>query len=197
MKKSTTVSEYVNSFPKWEDKLRTLQQIILQNSDVIEMLKWNIPVYTVAGKNVIGIGAFKTHVGLWFFQGALLKDNANVLVNAQEGKTQAMRHWKFTVSDIIPENLVAAYINEAIQNQKEGKTVTFKKEQVLEIPEELKVVFDSDSILLEAFQKLANYKQKEYIEYIASAKKIVTKQSRLDKIIPMILDGKGLSDQYK
>lgn len=197
MKKHKSVSAYLQSFPEWEDKLRTLQQIILKNPDVEETLKWNIPVYTVKGKNVVGISAFKSHAGVWFYQGALLKDEANVLVNAQEGKTQAMRHWKFAASDTIPENLVRKYIDEAVQNQKEGKTVIFKKAQTIEVPEELTAILNSDLALQEAFQKLTNYKQKEYIEHIATAKRAATKQSRLEKIIPMILEGKGLNDKYR
>ncbi len=197
MKKHKSVSAYVQSFPEWEDKLRTFQQIILKNPDVEETLKWNIPVYTVNGKNIVGFSAFKTHTGLWFYHGALLTDEANVLVNAQEGKTQAMRHWKFSASDTIPEDLVKKYIDEAVQNQKEGKTVTFKKKEAVEIPEELTALFTSDSIVQEAFQKLTNYKQKEYIEHIATAKRAATKQSRLEKIIPMILEGKGLNDKYR
>ncbi|MGH1383445.1 YdeI/OmpD-associated family protein [Kordia sp.] len=197
MKKHKSVSAYVQSFPEWEDKLRTFQQIILKNPDVEETLKWNIPVYTVNEKNVVGFSAFKTHAGLWFYHGALLTDKANVLVNAQEGKTQAMRHWKFSASDTIPEDLVKKYIDEAVQNQKEGKTVTFKKKEAVEIPEELTAVFTSDSTVQEAFHKLTNYKQKEYIEHIATAKRAATKQSRLDKIIPMILEGKGLNDKYR
>jgi len=198
MKKYTSANEYIVSFPEWEDMLHLLRSIVLKNADVVETIKWNIPVFTVNGKNVIGLSAFKSHVGLWFFQGALLKDEANVLVNAQEGKTQAMRHWKFTASDTIPEGLVKVYIDEAVQYQKEGKTVEMKKKStVYELPNELKVAFEANSNLKTAFKKLSNYKQKEYAEYITSAKRVATKENRLQKIIPMILEGKGLNDKYK
>jgi uncharacterized protein YdeI (YjbR/CyaY-like superfamily) len=198
MKKFKTVEAYILNFPEWEDKLRLLRNIILKNAHTEETLKWNIPVYTVDGKNIIGLSAFKSHVGLWFFQGALLKDGAKVLVNAQEGKTQAMRHWKFKASDAISEALVQHYIDEAVQYQKDGKTVLMKKKStVVELPIELKAAFDSNHSLKIAFEALSNYKQKEYIEYIATAKRVATKESRLAKILPMILDGKGLNDKYK
>jgi uncharacterized protein YdeI (YjbR/CyaY-like superfamily) len=197
MKKPASVEAFLQSYPEWEAQLRTFQRIILQNPNVTETVKWRIPVYTVKGKNVLGIGAFKSHAAIWFFQGALLKDASKVLVNAQEGKTQAMRHWKFTASDTIDEELVKSYIDEAVQNQLDGKTVQFKKQETLEIPEELAASLKADSALDEAFLKLSNYKQKEYIEYIATAKRAATKQSRLEKIIPMILEGKGLNDRYK
>lgn len=197
MKKHKSVSAYLQSVPEWEDKLRLLQRIILENPDVTETVKWNIPVYTVNGKNVIGISAFKAHAGLWFYQGALLKDEAKVLINAQEGKTQAMRQWRFSMEDIIPEDLVKTYIDEAIQNQKEGKVVIMKKSTATELPEELITVLKADTLLKTAFEALSNYKQKEYAEHISSAKRAATKESRLNKIIPMILEGKGLNDKYR
>ncbi|EDP96016.1 DUF1801 domain-containing protein [Kordia algicida OT-1] len=197
MKKYTSVEAYLSDFPEWEDTLRLLRKIVLKNPAVTETLKWRIPVYTVGGKNVVGLGAFKSYAGLWFFQGALLKDASNVLVNAQEGKTKAMRHWKFSSADEIPEELVKKYIDEAVQNQQEEKVVKIKKSTILQLPEELKTALETNTDLQEAFQKLANYKQKEYAEHIATAKRIATKESRLQKIIPMILNGVGLSDKYR
>ncbi|WP_430408880.1 YdeI/OmpD-associated family protein [Kordia sp.] len=198
MKKFKSVEAYVQSFPEWEDKLRLLRSIILKNHDIEEGFKWSMPVYMVDGKNLIGLGSFKTHISVWFFQGALLKDAANVLVNAQEGKTKAMRHMKFTNSAVISESLIQRYIDEAVQYQKEGKTVPKVRKSVkLIIPDELKSEFDKNTALKTAFETLSNYKQKEYSEYISTAKRTATKESRLEKIIPMILDGKGLNDKYK
>jgi uncharacterized protein YdeI (YjbR/CyaY-like superfamily) len=74
MKKPASVEAFLQSYPEWEAQLRTFQRIILQNPNVTETVKWRIPVYTVKGKNVLGIGAFKSHAAIWFFQGALLKD---------------------------------------------------------------------------------------------------------------------------
>lgn len=197
MKKPKSVEAYLQSFPEWEEKLCVLQRIVLENSAIEETVKWSIPVYTVNGKNVLGLSAFKSHVGLWFFQGALLKDEANVLVNAQEGKTQAMRHWKFFMEDAIPEDLIKTYVDEAVQNQKEGKVVIMKKSAAMELPELLKAALEANTALKTAFEGLSNYKQKEYVEYIVTAKRAATKESRLTKIIPMILEGKGLNDKYR
>ena len=197
MKKYASADDYIASCPEWETQLRLLRSIVLKNPFVKETIKWNIPVFTVHGKNVLGLSGFKSHVGLWFFQGALLQDEANVLVNAQEGKTQAMRHWKFTATDTISESLVLSYVNEAVQHQKDGKMVVIKKDTTIVIPDELKVVFEADSTLKIAFEKLSNYNQKEYATYISTAKRVTTKESRLEKIIPMILAGKGLNDKYK
>ncbi len=197
MKKFQTVESYILNFPEWEEKLRLLRSIVLKNPAIKETIKWNIPVFTVNGKNVVGLSAFTSYVGLWFFQGALLIDEAKVLVNAQEGKTQAMRHWKFSASDPIPEALVNVYVDEAVQYQKDGKTVVLKKDTSIVLPNELKVAFNVNSSLKTAFKKLSNYNQKEYCEYISAAKRVATKESRLQKIIPMIMECKGLNDKYK
>lgn len=197
MKKFQTVESYILNFPEWEEKLRLLRSIVLKNPAIKETIKWNIPVFTVDGKNILGLSAFKSHVGLWFYQGALLDDESNVLVNAQEGKTQAMRHWKFAASDQIPEALVNVYVDEAVQYQKDGKTVVLKKDTSIVLPNELKVAFNVNSSLKTAFKKLSNYNQKEYCEYISAAKRVATKESRLQKIIPMIMECKGLNDKYK
>lgn len=197
MNKPKSVEDFIQRFPEWNEQLRLLQSIILENTEVTETIKWKLPVYTVNGKNVLGLGAFKTHAAIWFFQGALLKDTSNVLVNAQEGKTQAMRHWKFFKDDVIPVDLVKKYIEEAVQNQKDGKTVVMKKSKTVTLPEELLAAFMANKDVQQAFEKLSNYKQKEYIEYIETAKRVATKESRLAKIIPMILAGKGLNDKYR
>jgi len=186
MKKYASADEYIASFPEWEDKLCLLRSLVLKNPAIKETIKWNIPVFTVNGKNVVGLSAFTSHIGLWFFQGALLKDEAKVLMNAQEGKTQAMRHWKFTSDDTIPEALVKTYVDEAVQHQKDGKTVKITKTNTFIIPDELNVAFKANSELKTAFKKLSNYHQKEYCEYISSAKRVATKESRLQKIIPLI-----------
>ncbi|WP_046744684.1 YdeI/OmpD-associated family protein [Kordia zhangzhouensis] len=197
MKKNTTVEAFIENFPEWKSQLQTLRALILQNTAVKETIKWGAPVYTVNGKNVIGLGAFKSYAGLWFFQGALLSDQANVLINAQEGKTQALRQWRFSAEETIPQKLVTDYINRAVQNQLENKTVLLTKKKPLPIPNELTSAFEADKILEQKFKELPNYKQKEYIEYIATAKRVATKHNRLEKIIPMIMEGKGLSDQYR
>jgi len=152
MKKYKSVEDYIQRFPEWETKLHVLRSIILKNQTIEEGFKWSIPVYMVDGKNVLGLAAFKSHIGLWFFQGALLKDEAKVLVNAQEGKTQAMRHWKFSISDTIPAALVQEYINEAVQYQKDGKTVVMKKESTIVLSDELKTVLNSDLSLKTALE---------------------------------------------
>ena len=197
MKKIYSVEEYVEEHPNFSDALSKLRNIIL-TTEVEETVKWSAPVYTVNGKNVLGLGAFKNHFGIWFFNGVFLKDKHNLLVNAQENKTKALRQMRFETIEQIDKTIVLQYVKEAIENQKLGKEIKperGKKETV--IPKELNLVLNSNKDLKSAFEKLSPYKQREYCEYIDSAKREATKQTRLEKITPMILQGIGLNDKYK
>lgn len=197
MKKVSSVEEYIEIHSHWSDALSTLRNII-NSTEVEETVKWNAPVYTINGKNIIGLGAFKNHFGIWFFNGIFLKDEKKLLVNAQEGKTKALRQMRFESIDDIDKNAVLSYVKEAIENQKLGKEVKAdrsKKETI--IPKELQIELDKDSDYKNSFDKLTPGKQREYCEHVASAKRNATKQSRLEKIKPMILQGMGLHDKYK
>lgn len=197
MKKVNSVEEYIETNEKWSDALTLLREVMLQ-TEMEETLKWSIPTYTINGKNVCGIGAFKEHFGVWFFNGVFLKDEHNILRNAQEGKTKAMRQLNFSSIDEVDKHIVLQYVKEAIKNQKAGKEVKpdrKKKETV--VPPELQQEFDSDPELENSFKSLAPYKQREYCDHVATAKRESTKLSRLKKIKPMILQGIGLHDKYK
>jgi len=174
-----------------------LRSIIL-STELEESIKWSLPVYTLHNKNVLGIGAFKNHFGIWFVNGVFLKDDLNILQNAQDGKTKAMRQMRFETVTDIDKNIVLAYVKEAIENQKLGKEVKpNRNKKEVEIPKELEEAFKHNSDLKSSFKDLSNYKQREYCEYIATTKRETTKQTRLEKIIPMILNGAGLHDKYK
>jgi uncharacterized protein YdeI (YjbR/CyaY-like superfamily) len=134
---------------------------------------------------------------LWFFNGALLKDEEKILVNAQEGKTQALRQLRFSPEQDLDEEQIANFIREAINNQKAGLEIKAKLRKPLEVPPELKQNFVENSELNTQFKQLGLSKQREYAEYISTAKREATKLSRLEKIIPMILQGIGLNDQYR
>src|SRR5690606_39018558 len=116
------VEEYIEKHSKWEAQLRELR-VMLLSTGLEETIKWGAPAYTLNGKNVVGLSAFKNHYGLWFFQGALLKDNTALLVNAQEDKTKAMRQMKFDQDHQLDCEVIRKYVQEAIQNQQEGKEI--------------------------------------------------------------------------
>lgn len=126
MKKLKTVDEYILNHENWREELNLLRDIC-KSTGMQETVKWGGPVYVINGKNVLGLGAFKAYVSIWFFQGALLKDKKAKLINAQEGKTNALRQWRFKNSEEINIKLVTEYIEEAISNQKAGKEIKKKK----------------------------------------------------------------------
>lgn len=180
----------------WKEELALIKSII-QKTDLEETIKWGSEVYTYNGKNVLGAVGFKNHFTLWFYNGVFLKDEEKVLVNAQDGKTKALRQWRFTSKDQINERLMLKYIREAIRNEKEGKSWKPQKSKPPVVPEILLSSFSKNGKLKEVFEKLTPYKQKDYIEYLNSAKRDVTRQSRMEKIRPMILKGIGLNDKYQ
>jgi uncharacterized protein YdeI (YjbR/CyaY-like superfamily) len=196
MKRANTVQEYIEIHPRYREELILLRDILL-DTEVVETIKWGAPCYTVDEKNIVGIGAFKSYIGLWFHQGVFLKDKKKVLINAQEGTTKALRQWRFeSIKDINPK-LVKEYIEEAIDNQKQGKEMKAVKAKTVATPTELRVALKSNSTLNKCYNALTPGKQREYSEHIGSAKQEKTRLSRLDKSIPLILEGKGLHDKYK
>ncbi len=196
MESYKTVDQFLSKHSEWEKELLLLRSIV-NETDLKETIKWGFPVYTINSKNVIGLGAFKAYVGLWFFQGALLKDPLKVLVNAQEGKTIAMRQWRFLSIDTIDRRQVLNYLTEAIENQKQGREIKPKKTKPLIIPKELIDILQKDTALHANFAALNLTRKREFAEHIASAKQKATRIRRLEKIIPMIHKGIGLNDKYR
>lgn len=197
MKKIFSVEEYIEEHQNFREALTILRDII-NTTEVEETIKWSAPIYAVNGKNILGLGAFKKHFGIWFFNGVFLKDEHNLLVNAQENKIKALRQMRFESIKDINKNIVLLYVKEAIENQKLGKEIKpDRKKKKTIIPDELKTVLDSKNELKLAFNNLSPYKQREYCEYIDTAKRAATKQTRLEKITPIILKGMGLHDKYK
>lgn len=178
--------------------LAVLRELALK-TELQESFKWSSPVYTIDGKNVLGITAFKGHFGIWFFNGVFLKDPKKVMINAQEGKTKSMRHWKFTAVDQIDQRDVLAYMQEAIENERMGLALNVQKKKgpKMKIPVLLASALKENELAKRNFDTLAPYKQNEYSEYIATGKLEKTKLSRLNKILPMICEGIGFNDKYR
>ena len=195
--KVNSAKEYISHFPIWKKELKAIDRIF-QATEMDETIKWGIPVFCVAGKNVAGYAAFKNWVSIWFYQGVFLKDKKSKLVNAQEGKTKALRQWRFdNLEDIKKdEKILIAYLAEAIQNSKDGKEVKIERKK-LTIPPELKAALSKNKTLQKKFDAFSLSDRRSFAEYIENAKRETTKQTRLEKIIPMIKNGIGLNDKYK
>ncbi|HEX9599880.1 MAG TPA: DUF1801 domain-containing protein, partial [Mariniflexile sp.] len=121
MKKVNSVEEYIEEHTRFAEAL-TLLRGIINSTELEESIKWNAPIYALDGKNVIGLGAFKHHFGIWFFNGVFLKDEKNLLQSAQE-KTKGLRQMRFESINDIDKNSVLAYVKEAIENQRLGKEI--------------------------------------------------------------------------
>lgn len=186
-----------NKTNQWAEELDLLKSIIAK-TELEEMTKWGGPVYTINKKNVVGVGGFKSYVGIWFFNGVFLKDEKGFLVNANEGVTRALRQWRFTSKEEIVKNekLILQYIKEAIANEKAGIAIKPEKKEAI-VSELLNAEFKTDKALVKAFEAFSPYKQREFLEYVETAKQEKTKLSRIEKIKPMILEGIGLNDKYR
>ncbi|WP_179335500.1 YdeI/OmpD-associated family protein [Winogradskyella costae] len=197
MKKAISVEEYIEINHQFSDALNVLRRII-NSTELEETIKWSMPTYCLNGKNVLGIGAFKQHFCIWFHQGVFLKDEDQLLYNAQGEKTKAMRQMRFETKTDINEAAVLAYVKEATENQRLGRELKPQhiKKTVI-IPNELKEALKFDARLNTHFKTLSLSKQREYCDYIAKAKRAATKQARLDKIKPMIKHNIGLHDKYR
>ena len=184
-----------NKTNQWENELEQLHAII-RKTPLVESTKWGGPVYTYNNKNVLGIGGFKSYFGIWFYNGVFLKDEKKLLINANEESTKSLRQMRFNSVNEIDEKLILAYIKEAIEIEEKGLAIPKEKKETI-IPEILQNELDKNSELLAKFNTFSPYKQREFIEHITSAKQEKTQMARLEKIIPMILEEKGLNDKYR
>ncbi len=196
MKRARTVDEYIRGAPAWRPELEHLRDILL-STGLTEEVKWGGPCYTHKGKNVVGIGAFNSYFGLWFHQGALLADDAGVLINAQEGKTRALRQWRMTTPKDIEAAVIKRYVKQSIANLEDGREIKADRSKPLAVPDELKDALRRTRGATAAFRGLRPGLQREYAEYVASAKQDDTKARRIEKVLPMIRSGVGLNDRYR
>ena len=196
MKRVKSVDEYIADAGVWKRELKRLREI-LQSTDLEEDVKWGGPCYTYNGKNVVGMAGFKSYFGLWFHQGALLKDDRSVLMNAQEGRTKALRQWRMQTAKDIKPTIIKSYVREAIKQAEEGMQIAPARKKLLVVPPELKKALGANKQAREKFKNMRLSLQREYADYIADAKREDTKLRRLEKIMPMIKAGSGLHDKYR
>ncbi len=197
MKGAKTVDEYLERHVAWRPLLDKLRKELLA-AGFEETVKWGAPSYTIDGKNVVGLGAFKEHVALWFHQGVFLGDPDGVLIVGNEERgTKAMRQWRFTDAKQVKVTRLRVYLKEAIANQRAGKVLAADRSKPVDMPPELVAALAKRPRVRKAFESLTKGKQREYAEHIAEARREATKASRLEKILPMIEAGAGLHDKYR
>ena len=187
------VDGYLRKAKKWQEEMTKLRRISL-DSGLTEELKWGKPCYTFQNSNIVIIQGFKEFCALLFCKGALLKDSNGILEKPGEN-TQAARRIRFTnVREIVEiQPILKVYIHEAIEAEKAGLKVNYKKNPE-PIPEELQNKLDEIPALKTAFDALTPGRQRGYILYFSGAKQSKTRASRVKKCMPQILKGKGLND---
>ncbi|AZV59762.1 YdeI/OmpD-associated family protein [Peribacillus frigoritolerans] len=193
-KTNSKVDEFLGKAKKWKEEYETLRNIVL-DCELTEEFKWMHPCYTFENKNIVLIHGFKEYCALLFHKGALLQDAHGLLIQQTEN-VQGARQIRFTnVQEIVAsESILKAYIHEAIEVEKAGLEVEFKKNEEFTIPEELHNKFDDIPALKTAFEALTPGRQRAYILYFSQAKQSKTRESRIEKCMQKILDGKGLKD---
>ena len=188
------VDWYFNKAKTWQEEIEKLRTIVL-GCGLTEELKWGCPCYIFQKSNIVLIHVFKEYCALLFFKGALLNDADGILIQ-QTKNVQAARQIRFTtVRQIVKmKTILKAYIYEAIEVEKTGLKVKFKKTTEFKIPEEFKKKLDKTPALKTAFYTLTPGRQRAYILYFSQPKQSKTRESRVEKCMQQILNGKGLND---
>ena len=190
----TSLDSFFKADTKWQKEFEQLRLIVL-DCGLTEELKWGKPCYTLQERNIVLIHGFKEYCALLFFKGALLTDAKNILIQQTEN-VQAARQVRFTNAAQIAKLaiILKAYIFEAIEVEKSGLKVEVKQTSAYEIPVEFKNKLVEMPALKKAFEKLTPGRQRGYLLHFSSPKQSKTRESRIEKYIPQILDGKGLTD---
>ena len=191
------VAFYFSKEIKWKGEMELLRVITL-SCDLEEALKWGVPCYTFEYNNVVLIHGFKNYCALLFVKGVLLKDPKGILIQQTE-HVQAHRQIRFThVQEIIDQQEdIISYIVEAIELEKNGEKIPFKKPEEFKMVEEFKIRLAESCELKVAFEALTPGRQRAYLLHFGGAKQALTRAARVDKCIPNILKGIGLNDAYK
>jgi uncharacterized protein YdeI (YjbR/CyaY-like superfamily) len=191
---NSKVDRVINKAKKWREEFEKLRTIVL-DCGLAEELKWGWPCYSFQKSNVVLIHGFKEYCALLFFKGVLLKDANHILIQQTEN-VQAARQLRFTnVREIDKmETILKTYIKEAIEVEKAGLQVNYKKTSEFKVPEEFQNKLNETPALKAAFAALTPGRQRGYLFYFSQPKQSKTRASRVEKCLLQILDGKGLDD---
>lgn len=188
------VEKYIEKIKNWKEETEMLRGICL-DCGLTEDFKWMHPCYTFQGNNIVLIHGFKEYCALLFHKGVLIKDTNNILIQQTEN-VQSARQIRFTnLQEIIDlKSTIKAYIFEAIEVEKAGLEVKMKKTSEFKMPDEFKKALENNSELKSSFKALTAGRQRGYLLYFSQAKQSKTRESRIEKSIPKIFEGKGMND---
>ncbi|WP_418637803.1 YdeI/OmpD-associated family protein [Winogradskyella sp.] len=189
------VEKYIEKLKSWKEETKLLREICL-DCGLTEDFKWMHPCYTFQGNNIVLIHGFKEYCALLFHKGVLLKDTNEILIQQTEN-VQSARQIRFTtLQEIIKlKSVIKTYIFEAIEVEKAGLEVKMKKTSEFKMPDELKQVFENNPDLETAFYDLTPGRQRGYLLYFSQSKQSKTRESRIEKSMPKIFDGKGHNER--
>lgn len=194
MSMNKSVDTYLKKMKRWKDETKKLRTILLKTK-LEEDFKWRLPCYAVQGHNVAIIQPFKSCLALMFFKGSLLKDRKKILVPNGPNSRSGMRFEFRSVEEVAKlAATIKAYVNEAIMIEQLGKKVSPSK-PLQTVPTELKKIFKKNTAFKKAFRALTPGRQRAYLLHFSGAKQSSTRQARIEKCMPRILDGKGLMDR--
>lgn len=193
-KTNPKVDAYFERQKDWREESQALRKIVL-GCGLTEELKWGEPCYTVDGGNVVIIHGFKEYCALLFFKGALMKDPNGILIRQTEN-VQGARQIRFTDLGEIGQmkDILAAYVQEAVAVETAGLKVEYRKTDEFPVPEEFQARLDAEPALKAAFEALTPGRQRAYLLNFAAPKQAKTREARIEKNVPRILEGKGLND---
>lgn len=189
------VNAFIERLKQWQDEFKVMREII-RETELTEDYKWMHPCYTLDNKNVVITQDFKHYCALLFEKGAIMEDPYQSLIQ-QTKNVQAARQLRFESLDEIERRRdeIKWYVEEAIRIEKSGKKVPMKKTEDYDMPEELEAKLDAMPELKEAFYNLTPGRQRQYMYHIGQAKRATTRESRVEKYVDHILDGKGMDDK--
>jgi uncharacterized protein YdeI (YjbR/CyaY-like superfamily) len=188
------VKIFLDKAKAWKQEMILLRSIIME-CGLEEDYKWMHPCYSVNGNNIVLIHSFKEYTSILFFKGVLMIDKKGILIQ-QTKNVQDRRQLRFTSLAEIQglKSTIVAYVKEAIEIEKSGKKVAFKKTEEFEMPEEFKTVLRKNKAAKAGFDKLTPGRQRAYLLFFSSAKQSATRISRIETFLPKILEGKGKDD---
>jgi uncharacterized protein YdeI (YjbR/CyaY-like superfamily) len=194
MQTNPKVDFFFTKAKQWREEYALLRTIIL-DCGLTEELKWGVPCYTLEKKNVVLIHGFKEYCAILFHKGVLLSDPKNLLIQQTEN-VQSARQMRFTSAKEIAKlaPTIKTYLKNAIAVEKAGLKVELKTTEEYAVPEEFQKKLDTDPDLKAAFKALTPGRQKGYLFHFSQAKQSKTREARVEKYIPQILDGKGIDD---
>ncbi|MDO6738330.1 YdeI family protein [Wenyingzhuangia sp. 2_MG-2023] len=189
------VEVFLEKTKKWQEEMKLLREFVL-DCGLTESFKWMHPCYQHQHKNVVLIHGFKDYCALLFFKGVLLQDSEGILIQQTEN-VQAARQIRFENRQQIQElkQCIKSYVFEAVELEKLGLEVPLKKTKEFDVPAEFELFLKENTELKTAFEALTPGRQRGYLLYFSQAKQSKTRISRIEKFIPVILNGKGLKDK--